>query len=173
MTTIDLRKADAVGDDRPYHERYTHKHHWRTQEAEFDGIKLGMWLFLATEVLLFAGMFCGYAVFRMLYPQAWANGSHYLDWKWGTLNTVVLLVSSFTVAMSIHNAQKNQQGWLKINLLITMLCAIAFVAVELTFGYPPQKPRVFLLPGSRAAPLHRQRQDGAGRPVPLRRGVRR
>src|ERR1041385_804097 len=86
MTTIDLHKgggAGGVGDDRPYHERYTHQPHWRTKEAEFDGIKLGMWLFLATEVLLFAGMFCGYAVFRMLYPQAWANGSHYLDWRWG------------------------------------------------------------------------------------------
>ncbi len=139
MTTIDLRKGGVGGvDNRPYHERYEHAPHWRTQEAEFDGIKLGMWLFLATEVLLFGGMFCGYAVFRMLYPEAWANGSHYLDWKWGCLNTIVLLVSSFTVAMSIHNAQKNQQGWLKINLLITMVCAVAFVAIKLTFEYTPK-----------------------------------
>ncbi|MCC6659610.1 MAG: cytochrome c oxidase subunit 3 [Phycisphaerales bacterium] len=97
-----------------------------------------MWLFLATEVLLFSGMFCAYAVFRMLHPDAWTNGSHYLDWKWGGLNTIVLLVSSFTMAMSIHNAQKNQQGWLKFNLCFTILCALAFVFIKFTFEYTPK-----------------------------------
>jgi cytochrome c oxidase subunit 3 len=125
-------------DDRPYHERYTHAPHFRSKEDEFDAVKLGMWLFLATEVLLFAGMFCAYAIFRMLYPGAWAAGSSHLDWRWGCLNTVVLLVSSFTVAMSIRNAQLNQQKWLRLNLLITMLCAIAFVAIKLTFEYTPK-----------------------------------
>lgn len=143
MSTIDLKHGHGLPapggvDSRPYHERYKHAPHFRTADAEFDAAKLGMWLFLATEILLFAGMFCAYAVFRMLYPQAFANGSHYLDWKWGSLNTVVLLVSSFTVAMSIHNAQKNQQKWLKINLLITILCALTFVAIKLTFEYTPK-----------------------------------
>jgi cytochrome c oxidase subunit 3 len=123
---------------RPYWQRYRHAGHFRSNEAEFDAVKLGMWLFLATEVLLFAGMFCAYAVFRMLYPEAWHNGSGYLDWKWGCFNTIVLLVSSFTVAMSIHNAQKNQQGWLKFNLAFTLLCAIAFVSIKLLFEYTPK-----------------------------------
>ena len=137
MATIDTgRDLSAAG--KPYYERYRHAPHFRSNEAEFDAIKFGMWLFLATEVLLFAGMFCGYAIFRMLYPQAFANGSHYLDWRWGCLNTVVLLFSSFTVATAIHNAQKNQQGWLKINLLITILCAIAFVTIKLLFEYTPK-----------------------------------
>jgi cytochrome c oxidase subunit III len=135
MTTIDARRPLP---DAPYHERYEHQPHWRTKDAEFDAAKFGMWLFLATEVLLFAGMFCAYAVFRMLHPEAWTNGSHYLDWKWGLLNTVVLLVSSFTIAMSIHNAQKNQQGWLKFNLIFTILCAILFVVIKLTFEYTPK-----------------------------------
>ena len=138
MTTVDLRGGGGIVEDRPFHETYAHAPHFRTKEAEFDAIKLGMWLFLATEVLLFAGMFCAYAVFRMLYPEAFSNGSHYLDWRWGGLNTIVLLVSSFTVAMSIHNAQKNQQGWLKFNLLFTMLCAVAFVAIKLSFEYMPK-----------------------------------
>lgn len=135
MTTIDARPAH---DDRSYHDRYTHQPHWRSGEAEFDAAKFGMWLFLATEVLLFAGMFCAYAVFRMLYPEAFQNGSHYLDWRWGCLNTVILLFSSFTVAMSIHNAQKNQQFWLKMNLFITIVCALAFIAIKLTFEYIPK-----------------------------------
>ena len=136
MTTIDTRQPGL--EDGTYHERYTHQPHWRSNEIEFDAAKFGMWLFLATEVLLFAGMFCAYAVFRMLYPEAFANGSHYLDWRWGCLNTIILLFSSFTVAMSIHNAQKNQQFWLKMNLYITILCAIAFVAIKLTFEYIPK-----------------------------------
>jgi len=138
MTTIPAKQSVPLGADRPYWERYTHAGHFRSNEAEFDAVKLGMWLFLATEVLLFGGMFCAYAVFRMLYPEAWHNGSGYLDWKWGSLNTVVLLVSSFTIAMSIHNAQKNQQGWLKFNLIFTLLCALAFVGIKLTFEYIPK-----------------------------------
>ncbi len=139
MTTIDATHgATGQGGGATYHDRYTHQPHWRTNAAEFDAAKFGMWLFLATEVLLFAGLFCAYAVFRMLYPEAWTNGSHYLDWRWGALNTVILLLSSFTIAMSIHNAQKNQQGWLKFNLAFTVLCAIAFVAIKLIFEYIPK-----------------------------------
>jgi len=132
MTTIENNA------ERPYHEAYQHAPHWRSNDEEFDAAKIGMWLFLTTEVLLFAGMFCAYAVFRMLYPQAFANGSHYLDWRWGGLNTLVLLISSFTVAMSIHNAQKNQQGWLRFNLMFTALCGVAFLAIKFIFEYAPK-----------------------------------
>lgn len=140
MSTIhaDNREFPIPANGRPYHERYRPAVHFRSREHEFSSVKLGMWLFLTTEVLLFAGMFCAYAVFRMLYPQAFANGSHYLDWRWGTLNTVILLISSFTVAMSIRNAQKNQQFWLRVNLGITLLCAAAFVAIKLIFEYIPK-----------------------------------
>jgi cytochrome c oxidase subunit 3 len=140
MTTIDTRPGGGgkVLDDRPYHERYTHAPHFRTAAAEFDACKLGMWLFLATEILTFSGMFVAYGIFRMMYPQAWANGSHYLDPFYGGLNTVILLASSFTIAMSIHNAQKNQQFWLKMNLFITILCAIAFVFIKLKYEYIPK-----------------------------------
>jgi cytochrome c oxidase subunit III len=137
MATINTGR-DLELEPRPYFERYQHAPHFRTKEAEFDAVKLGMWLFLTTEVLLFAGLFCAYAIFRMLYPDSFAAGSSYLDWKWGAFNTVVLLVSSFTVATAIHNAQKNQQGWLKVNLLITMLCAILFVTIKLVFEYTPK-----------------------------------
>jgi len=113
-------------------------HHWRNREEEFDASKFGMWLFLTTEVLLFAGIFCAYAVFRMMYPEAWANGSHYLDWRFGGLNTAVLLLSSFTVAMAVRNAQLNQQFMLKVNLAITIVCAAAFMFIKLVFEYIPK-----------------------------------
>ncbi|MEL6740557.1 MAG: cytochrome c oxidase subunit 3 family protein [Planctomycetota bacterium] len=149
MTTIDAGQVAQGGppaeqpkpgtEAHPLHwKNRGHGHHWRTKDEQFDAEKLGMWLFLTTEVLLFAGIFCGYAVFRMLYPEAWAAGSHYLDWKIGMLNTVVLLISSWTVAMSVRNAQLNQQKWLQINLVITIVCAIAFLAIKFIFEYYPK-----------------------------------
>jgi cytochrome c oxidase subunit III len=144
MASIDTGR-DLPLEPRPYFETYQHAPHFRTKEAEFDAVKLGMWLFLATEVLLFAGMFVAYAIFRMMYPESFAAGSQHLDWRWGALNTVILLVSSFTVAMSIRNAQKNQQGWMKINLLITILCALAFVVIKVVFEYTPKWSGYFFI----------------------------
>lgn len=131
MSTIDANQ-------RPYHERYRHASHFRTDDEEFDAVKLGIWLFLATEVLLFSGMFCVYAVFRMLYPEAFANGSHYLNIRYGTLNTVILLLSSFSIAMGVHNAQRGQQFWLKFNLLFTAACGVLFLAIKFFFEYVPK-----------------------------------
>ena len=133
--TPDLAKPKGLG--LPW-ERYTHQHHWRNADDEFDAAKFGMWLFLSTEVLLFAGIFVAYAILRMMHPQAFANGSHYLDVKWGGLNTVVLLLSSWTVAMSVRCAQLNQQKWLRINLIITLICAILFFVIKLTQEYTPK-----------------------------------
>lgn len=113
-------------------------HHWRTGDEEFDAAKLGMWLFLTTEVLLFAGIFCGYAVFRMMYPEAWANGSHYLDWRFGAANTAVLLLSSWTAANAVRCAQLDKQFWLRINIIITLICAALFVFIKVTYEYIPK-----------------------------------
>ena len=139
MTAIDAQTASPdLARPRRAWERYVHGDHWRSSDEEFDGQKIGMWLFLTTEVLLFSGLFCAYAVFRMLYPDAFANGSHYLDWRWGSLNTLILLLSSYTVAKSINDAQCNRQGLLKINLFITIVCALAFLAIKFTLEYVPK-----------------------------------
>ena len=138
MTAIDTGgQPDLARKPMPW-ETYTHGHHWRNAEDEFDAAKLGMWLFLSTEILLFAGMFVAYAVLRMKHPEAFVNGSAYLSVKWGGINTVVLLLSSFTVAMAVRCAQLNQQRWLKINLYITLVCAVAFFVIKLTREYIPQ-----------------------------------
>ena len=77
MTTIDARTPmrPPAPDTRPYWERYKQASHFRSKEEEFDAVKIGIWLFLTTEVLLFAGLFCAYVIFRMLYPEAFQNGS--------------------------------------------------------------------------------------------------
>lgn len=132
----------------PPHERPVVAAHFRTLDDQTDAGKMGMWLFLTTEVLLFGGFFCAYAVFRMLYPDVFHGASaKYLDWRIGAINTAVLLLSSFTVALSIRNAQLNQQGWLRINLIITIACALFFLVTKIWLEYLP-KIEEGKLPGS-------------------------
>jgi cytochrome c oxidase subunit III len=141
MATIDLghnTPRDPSAEAVPAYKRYRAAAHFRDRDHEFDAVKMGVWLFLSTEILLFSGMFVGYAVLRMLHPEAFINGSHYLDWEFGLLNTVVLLLSSYTVAAAVRNAQMGQQKWLKINILFTMFAGIAFLAIKFIFEYFPK-----------------------------------
>jgi len=127
------------GKEAPPWATHTHQPHWRNGEDEVDAAKMGMWLFLSTEILLFSGMFCAYIVFRMLYPEAFHHASHYyLSWQIGAINTGVLLLSSYTVVMAIRSAQLNKQFWLKVNLLVTIACGIFFLATKIGLEYMPK-----------------------------------
>jgi len=100
----------------------THSEHY-----DPEGSKIGMWLFLFTELFLFGGLFLVYAVFRNKYSADFHHVAHELNAFIGTFNTVVLLVSSMTVAMSITAVQKNNKR-LAINLLlITIMLALVFM----------------------------------------------
>jgi cytochrome c oxidase subunit 3 len=105
-------------------------HHFDTPQQQFDSGKLGIWLFLTTEILLFAGLFCAYAVYRMNHPEIFEYAHLYLNKIWGATNTVVLLFSSFTMAYAVRCSQTGNQKWLKINLVITLLCALAFLGIK-------------------------------------------
>jgi len=106
------------------------QHHFVSSEQQFDAAKMGMWLFLITEILLFSGMFVAYTVYRVWHPEVFAHVSDLLDWRLGGLNTVVLLASSLTVALSIHYIQQGDQRKMMLNLLITILCAAIFMVVK-------------------------------------------
>lgn len=114
-------------------------------EQQFDASKLGMWLFLATEVLLFGGLFVGYGLMQGKFPLDFKSAHHHLDWRMGALNTIVLLVSSYTMVMGVHAAQTSQKGKLKAYLAITWLCALTFMVVKY-FEYS-HKIHEGLLPG--------------------------
>lgn len=105
-------------------------HHFDTEEQQFDSGKLGMWLFLATEILLFSGLFCAYAVYRANHPEIFMYAHQYLDKFWGGVNTVILIFSSFTMAWAVRAAQLNQRKLLIANLIITLLCACGFLGVK-------------------------------------------
>ncbi|MCY3630007.1 MAG: cytochrome c oxidase subunit 3 family protein [Bacteroidota bacterium] len=108
----------------------TLKHYFVSHEQQFDAAKLGMWLFLVTEVLLFSGMFVAYAVYRSWHPEVFLQASELLDWRLGALNTVVLLASSFTVALAIHFVQKGQNDKVIGFLILTLACAAVFMIVK-------------------------------------------
>jgi cytochrome c oxidase subunit 3 len=105
-------------------------HHFSSLERQNEAMRLGMWLFLATEILLFAGLFTGYSVYRYQFPLAFAECSRHLEIGLGTLNTVVLITSSFTVALSIHYARTDRQRAAALCLILTIGFALAFLGIK-------------------------------------------
>jgi cytochrome c oxidase subunit 3 len=106
------------------------QHHFVSSDQQFDASKMGMWLFLITEILLFSGMFVAYTVYRVWHPEVFDHVSELLDWRLGFLNTVVLLASSLTVALSIHFIQQGERQKMIVMLLLTILCAAVFMVVK-------------------------------------------
>ena len=105
-------------------------HHFDDPEQQFDAGKLGIWLFLVTEVLFFSGMFCAYALYRSLHPEVFTFASQYLNEKLGAFNTGVLLFSSLSMAWGVRCAQLRQRTGLVICLATTLGCAAMFLGVK-------------------------------------------
>ena len=105
-------------------------HHFSSLERQNEAMRLGMWLFLATEILLFAGLFCGYAVYRFQFPLAFTEASRHLNITAGTVNTIVLITSSFTVALALHFARIDKPRAAAICISITLLFALGFLGIK-------------------------------------------
>jgi cytochrome c oxidase subunit 3 len=114
----------------PGFQPHTVAHHFDTPVQEFQAAKLGFWLFLATEILLFGGLFAAYFYYHEMYPETFRLGGQQLDWKLGALNTTVLLVSSWTMAMGVRSAQTSQKKKLLIYTGLTVLGAAIFMVVK-------------------------------------------
>lgn len=127
------------------HGHSDHAHHFDSVEHEFAAGKLGMWLFLVTEVMLFGVFFAGYGLFMYLYPEMYKEAHHHLNKVMGAFNTVVLLASSLTMALAIAFIQRNQKSKSMVMLAITFLCACIFLVVKF-FEYK-EKIHHGLLPG--------------------------
>ena len=106
-----------------------HVHHMDAPTA-YQSAKLGMWLFLATEILLFGGLFTAFAIYRYLYLDEFHSASKLLDWRMGAINTVVLIFSSFTAALAVDAAQHGDNKRVQKNILITILCGIGFLIIK-------------------------------------------
>src|SRR5688572_14907835 len=106
------------------------QHHYDDGQHQFDSGKLGIWFFLVQEILFFAGLFVAYILYRHHHPEIFAYASHYLDVKWGAINTAVLIISSLTAAWSVRCAQLNQRRGLILTLSLTILCACGFLGIK-------------------------------------------
>lgn len=105
-------------------------HHFSGVEQQKESAKLGMWIFLLTEVLLFGGLFCAYAIFRALNHDMFYNAHKFLDVELGMLNTYVLITSSVTMALAIRSVQIGNRKAAIINLVLTLAFAMVFLVVK-------------------------------------------
>jgi cytochrome c oxidase subunit 3 len=114
------------------------QHHFESFEQQQEASKLGMWLFLAQEVMFFGGLFASYTIFRFLYPEAWSVGSHQTSIPIGAFNTSVLLLSSFSMALAVYSCQVGNTKNLVRFLILTLLLGMVFVGVKLQWEYLPK-----------------------------------
>ncbi len=105
-------------------------HQFDDAEQQRGAAELGMWIFLATEVMFFGGMFTAFTAYRWLYPAAFAHASRHLDVLLGGTNTVVLIGSSLTMVLAVHGAREGHRRTLLVCLALTMLLGSVFLGIK-------------------------------------------
>jgi cytochrome c oxidase subunit 3 len=120
-----VRGAHAEHAHPPYQ-----RHHFESMEQQVDATSFAMWLFLLTEIMFFGGLFTAYLIFRNWYYPAFVVASHQLNIFWGTLNTGVLITSSFTMAMGVWCAEMRKKSGLVLCLVLTFILGLVFLGIK-------------------------------------------
>ena len=105
-------------------------HHFDTVEQQRESSSLGMWVFLAQEVMFFGGLFLAYTIYRHEDEATFAAASRELELFWGTVNTVVLLTSSLTMALAVHAAKSSQSRQFQLFLIATLILGSVFIGIK-------------------------------------------
>ena len=105
-------------------------HHFENLGEQKRASTLGMWVFMANEIMMFGGLFLVYLVYRTSFPAAFRMGSHELDIKLGAINTAVLITSSLTMALAVYSAQKGARKRIVLWLLMTVLLGSIFLGIK-------------------------------------------
>jgi cytochrome c oxidase subunit III len=105
-------------------------HHFDTMEQQQGASTFGMWVFMLTEIMMFGGLFAAYLIYRLKYYEAFKAGSTSISVSWGFANTLVLIASSLTMALSVWAAQKGDRKKQVTFLLLTMVLGAAFLGVK-------------------------------------------
>lgn len=106
------------------------QHQFEDMGQQQESTSIGMWMFLVQEIMFFGGLFTVYLVFRSRYPMAFAAGSNHLNVFWGAGNTVVLIVSSLTMALAVHYAQLGKRMAQVVCIILTMILGTTFLGVK-------------------------------------------
>jgi cytochrome c oxidase subunit III len=105
-------------------------HHFDNLRQQHDAVRFGMWLFMMTEILFFAGVMCAYTAYRIWYPREFEAGSAALNVGIASVNTFLLLASSLTITLGIRSCYVGDQGGLKRWLLATIVLGTAFLGLK-------------------------------------------
>ena len=120
-------------------------HHFDDADQEFESSRFGMWLFMASEIMMFGALLAGGAFILYRHPEAFAQGRAHLDWRLGALNTFFLLTGGLTMALAAFHAQRSEQAKVRRNLILSLALAGGFLVVKF-FEYSA-KVHHGLLPG--------------------------
>jgi cytochrome c oxidase subunit 3 len=125
--------ADVINSHATTSEAHGHpalQHHFENMEQQREAGTLGMWVFLVTEIMFFGGMFLAYTLYRSTYPAAFASASNHLDITLGTVNTGVLILSSFTMAMAVYFTQTGKRRPQILCLIATLILGLTFLGIK-------------------------------------------
>ncbi|MEO5857355.1 MAG: cytochrome c oxidase subunit 3 [Pyrinomonadaceae bacterium] len=106
------------------------QHQFEDMKQQEESVSIGMWAFLVQEIMFFGGLFTAYLVFRSRFPLAFAEASNHLNAFWGGLNTLVLIVSSLTMALAVFYAQRGNRNMQVIMIVLTMIFGATFLGVK-------------------------------------------
>ena len=121
--------ASTYSDKFVYHEPGL-QHQFEDMKQQEESVSIGMWMFLVQEIMFFGGLFTVYLVFRFRFPIAFATGSNHLNVVMGFANTLVLIVSSLTMALTVYFAQRNKRNMQVIMIILTMIFGATFLGVK-------------------------------------------
>jgi cytochrome c oxidase subunit 3 len=105
-------------------------HHFVSMDQQKEAGMIGMWIFLLTEIMFFGGLFLAYTIYRTTYPDGFLHGSHLLNVPLGGTNTVVLIVSSLTMAMAVYYSQLGERKKLVLFLVLTLILGLVFLVIK-------------------------------------------
>lgn len=103
---------------------------YSTPQQQRDASTLGMWIFMATEVMFFGGLFASYAIYRMYYTRGFEEGAEGMTLLIGSINTIVLMTSCLTMSLAIHAISHNKQARAYWMLMLTNLLGLLFLALK-------------------------------------------
>jgi cytochrome c oxidase subunit 3 len=129
-------------------------HHFDTPEQQYISAKLGMWIFLGTEILMFGGLFCAYSVYRHNHPEVFEFAHQYLDKLLGGTNTLVLITSSLTMAWAVRSSQLGDTKTLRWLLALTILGGYIFLGIKSVEYHKKWEEAIFIGPDNKYRPTY-------------------